>query len=257
MIRGDDLAVRKIADGRVKPHARGDSNQRTSRIAISFALSPRSSQEFLVCLPSPPLTSDDRGKLASLSYDEARAGTIRFWSNYLVRGANFHVPDEAVNELFRANLWHALRLPRRHGGSEPDVQIDLPYSNFAYDQKGTPWPVNQAIYVDYMLYDLRGYHEISAEELAGMFRNNQEANGHVGGYANWGVYTPSMIYAVAKHYLLSGNRTSFAAPHHRLSQGRRAVCFQNRGGHRPDPVTYEPPTRNTPQSWSNQGAPRG
>ena len=46
-----------------------------------------------------------------------------------------------------------------------DVKIDLPYSNFAYEQTGTPWPVNQAVYVDYMLYDLRGYHDISAEEL--------------------------------------------------------------------------------------------
>ena len=53
----------------------------------------------------------------------------------------------------RANLWHGLRLPRRHGAQGEDIAIDLPYSNFAYDQTGTPWPVNQAVYVDYMLYD--------------------------------------------------------------------------------------------------------
>jgi hypothetical protein len=41
-----------------------------------------------------------------------------------------------------------------------------------------------------------------------MYRNNQEPNGHIGGFANWGVYTPSMIYAVAKNYLLSGDRGS-------------------------------------------------
>ena len=74
--------------------------------------------------------------------------------------------EEAVNTLFRANLWHARRLPRRHGGPGPDVKIDLPYSNFAYDQRGTPWPVNQSVYVDYMLHDLRGYHAIAAEELS-------------------------------------------------------------------------------------------
>ena len=99
----------------------------------------------------------------------------------------------------------------RHGGQAADTTIDLPYSNFAYDQKGTPWPVNQAVYVDYMLYDLRGYHDISAEELAAIFRNNQEPSGHVGGYANWGVYTPSMIYAVAQHYLLTGDRAALDA----------------------------------------------
>ena len=146
--------------------------------------------------------------MLKLDYARARAATLRYWSLYLARGAQFKVPEAAVNELFRANLWHALRLPRRHGGQAPSTTIDLPYSNFAYDQKGTPWPVNQAVYVDYMLYDLRGYHDISAEELAAIFRNNQEPTGHVGGYANWGVYTPSMIYAVAQHYLLTGDRAA-------------------------------------------------
>ena len=47
------------------------------------------------------------------------------------------------------------------------------------------------------------------EELAAIYRNNQEANGHVGGIANWGVYTPSMIYSTAKNYLLSGDRAAF------------------------------------------------
>lgn len=32
------------------------------------------------------------------------------------------------------------------------MKVDLPYSNFAYDQTGTPWPINQAVYVDYMLF---------------------------------------------------------------------------------------------------------
>ena len=143
-----------------------------------------------------------------MDYAACREATLQFWSDYLARGARFEVPEASVNALFRANLWHALRLPRRHGAAGAEVKIDLPYSNFAYDQHGTPWPVNQAIYVDYMLFDLRGYHTISAEELIAIFRNNQEPNGHVGGFANWGVYTPSMIYAVAQHYLLTGDRAS-------------------------------------------------
>jgi hypothetical protein len=85
--------------------------------------------------------------------------------------------------------------------------MDLPYSNFAYSQTGTPWPVNQAVYVDYMLYDLRGYHDISTEELAAQYRNNQEFSGHVNGYANWVVYTPGMLYSVAQSYLLSRDRS--------------------------------------------------
>ena len=137
--------------------------------------------------------------------------TIKFWSDYLARGTQIEVPEAAVNNLFRANLWHALRLPRRHGGvgtATAPVEIDLPYSNFAYSQEGTPWPVNQAVYVDYMLYDLRGYHNVAEEELLAIFRNSQQPDGHLKGVANWGVYTPGMLYAVAQHYRLSGDRQS-------------------------------------------------
>lgn len=180
----------------------------TNRIVFRTDLAAHSARDILIKIPSPLVSVEDRGALLALRHTSARQDTLRFWRAYLARGAQFDVPDQAVNTLFRANLWHALRLPRRHGGEQTDVRIDLPYSNFAYDQNGTPWPVNQAIYVDYMLYDLRGHNDIAAEELATIFRNNQEANGRIGGHANWGVYTPSMIYAVAKHYLLSGDRTS-------------------------------------------------
>jgi hypothetical protein len=169
----------------------------------------RGSRRFVVKLPSPLVSSNETDALIAIDYDKARAATLEFWSAYVARGAQFRVPDPAVNELFRASLWHALRLPRRHGGAGQEVAIDLPYSNFAYGQTGTPWPVNQAVYVDYMLYDLRGYHAISAEELEVQFRNNQEADGHVSGYANWLVYTPSMLYAVAQHYLLSNDGSAF------------------------------------------------
>jgi hypothetical protein len=60
-----------------------------------------------------------------------------------------------------------------------------------------------------MIYGLRGYDDIATEESLTMYRNNQQANGCVAGYANWGVYTPSMIYVAAKNYRLSGNRDQF------------------------------------------------
>ncbi|MHC1762822.1 MAG: hypothetical protein AB9869_00740 [Verrucomicrobiia bacterium] len=188
---------------------KAETHDKRRAVAVDFDLEAKGTREFVVKLPSPIVPSAQENTLLALGYAECRADTVGFWEDYLARGASFKVPEPAVNSLFRANLWHALRLPRRHGGSGPDVKMDLPYSNFAYDQKGTPWPVNQAVYVDYMLYDLRGYHAVSAEELAAIYRNNQEPNGHVGGYANWGVYTPSMIYSVAQHFLLSGDRVSF------------------------------------------------
>ena len=186
------------------------SSSRSGSTRRSSWTSPRTARgRFVVKLPSPLVPDAEVATLTAIDYRKARTATTEFWSKLLARGAQFRVPEQAVNDLFRANLWHALRLPRRHGGAEPNVAIDLPYSNFAYGQTGTPWPVNQAVYVDYMLHDLRGYHAISAEELEVQFRNNQEADGHVSGYANWLVYTPAMLYAVAQNYLLSRDRAAF------------------------------------------------
>jgi len=166
------------------------------------------SREFVVKLPSPMVNADDVPTLEAIDYAAARQTALNFWSGWIKRGAQFDVPEESVNDLFRATLWHALRLPRRHGGQQEGVQIDLPYSNFAYSQTGTPWPVNQAVYVDYMLYGLRGYHDVASEELLAQYRNNQEYNGHVNGYANWVSNTPGMLYAVAQDYLLYRDRTA-------------------------------------------------
>jgi len=180
--------------------------QKRMDATVFLGLPASGTREFVVKLPSALVEPKDQDRLLSLQFEAARAETLRFWSDYVAKGAQFRVPEKVVNDLFNASLWHSLRSPRRHGGQAENVAIDLPYSNFAYSQTGTPWPVNQAVYVDYMLYDLRGYHSISAEESAAMFRNNQEQNGHVSGFANWVVYTPGMLYAVAKNYLLSGDR---------------------------------------------------
>ncbi len=179
------------------------------QIQFNVRLPAGGTRELIVRLPSPAVEPRDREALLALDYQASRQATLNYWNDALARGAFFEVPDPAVNTLFRANFWHARRLPRRHGEDANGVKVDLPYSNFAYGQTGTPWPVNQSVYVDYMLYDLRGYHALSAEEHAIMFANNQEANGHIGGFANWGVYTPGMLYSVAQHFLLSGDRASF------------------------------------------------
>ena len=208
----DADAAAQVSDVAVPgPGSTAERKWRTCKTRVEFevALPANGTREFIVKLPSPALAPAESARLLALDYATSRQATLEFWNAYLAQGALFNVPEAAVNTLFRANLWHALRLPRRHGGTGPQVKLDLPYSNFAYGQEGTPWPVNQSVYVDYMLYDLRGHHAISSEELAVIYRNNQGTNGHVGGFANWGVYTPGMLYSVAQHYLLSGDRASF------------------------------------------------
>jgi hypothetical protein len=178
-------------------------------LTIVESLDPGQSREFVVKLPSPLTDAESMDTLTQLDYAQSRDETLRFWSSWLARGAQFRVPDKAVNQLFNASLWHALRLPRRHGGGGADVNIDLPYSNFAYDQTGIPWPGVHSIYVDYMLYELRGYPSVAVEELLNGFRLNQDVSGHVSGFANWMMYTPAMLYASANYYLLSHDRKGF------------------------------------------------
>ncbi len=159
----------------------------------------------LVKLPSPAVLAAEVDGLAALDFVKARAATVQYWEGWLAQGARFDVPEKSVNDLFRANLWHALMLPRFRDAD----RIDLPYSNFAYGQFNADWPINQAVYVDYMLYGLRGHFAVAEEEFAAMYRSQQKPDGRVGGFAEWGVYSPGMIYSIAQNFLLSGDRTSF------------------------------------------------
>ena len=173
-------------------------------LSVRGQLAPNEAREVVLILASPP--GQTPSELASLDYAEGRAATVRYWEDWLRRGANFSVPENEVNDLFRANLWHALMLPRFRA----DGAMDLPYSNFAYGQANADWPINQAVYVDYMLYGLRGYFDVAEAEFASMYRTQQKPDGRIGGYADWGVYSPSLLYSIGQNFLLSNDRASFA-----------------------------------------------
>ena len=156
-------------------------------------------------LASPAVAADAAPQLAALDFDGSRAATVAYWEDWLGQGALFDVPEPAVNDLFRANLWHALMLPR----FRDDDRIDLPYSNFAYGQLNADWPINQAVYVDYMLYGLRGHFAVAEQELAAMYCSQQRLDGRVGGYGEWGVYSPGMLYAIGQNFLLARDQGAF------------------------------------------------
>lgn len=180
------------------------------KIAISVAgVSESESAEILLKLPSPAIPFSRRQELEATDFSKAKKRVLAYWENWIGRGASFDVPEPEVNKLFRANLWHALILPRHTRDANGKMHMDLPYANTAYGQKNSDWPINQAVYVDYMIYGLRGYEEVAKDEIAAMFQTQQEPDGRIGGFANWGVYTPGHLYAIAQNYLLSGNREHF------------------------------------------------
>jgi hypothetical protein len=160
-------------------------------------------------LTSPVVAAEATTALAALDFARSRAATVKYWEDWLAPGARLEAPEPQVNALFRANLWHALMLPRHRTDEHGVARMDLPYSNFAYGQLNADWPINQAVYVDYMLHGLRGYFAVAEEEFAAMFHTQQRPDGRVGGYADWGVYSPGMLYAIGQNFLLSRDRASF------------------------------------------------
>jgi hypothetical protein len=187
------------------------ADDRDPRLEFDCAgeLASGESRTIVFKLLSPVGSPEAVPALAALEFKESRAGTLRYWGDWLRQGARFEVPEPAVNDLFRANLWHALMLPRHRTDEHGVARIDLPYSNFAYGQLNADWPINQAVYVDYMIYGLRGHFAVAEEEFLAMFHSQQKPDGRVGGFAEWGVYSPSMLYSIGQNFLLSGDRASF------------------------------------------------
>lgn len=178
-------------------------------LQISGDLSAGTPVEFIAQLPSPSLRIAEATKLGALDFASAQQQTMDYWERWLSKGASFSVPEEAVNQLFRASLWHSMILPRHTIGADGQPHMDLPYANTAYGQKDADWPINQSVYVDYMIYGLRGYDSVAQDEMLAMFKSQQQPDGRIGGYANWGVYSPGQLYAIAQNYLLSADKERF------------------------------------------------
>jgi hypothetical protein len=183
----------------------------TSVLELKFngKLNAGETREILAKLPSPAVPAGDGALLEKINFAGARQSVVNYWESWISKGASFQVPEQAVNDLFRANLWHALILPRHRKDEKGVLQMDLPYANTAYGQKNAEWPVNQAVYVDYMLYGLRGYQPVADAEIIAMFNSQQQKDGRIAGFANWAVYSPAHLYTIGKNYLLSRDRKGF------------------------------------------------
>ncbi len=188
-------------------HVVNDSNQ--IGISVYGELKEGETVELILKLPSPAVTVARAQNVAEADYKSAREGVINYWNSWISQGAQFIVPEEEVSQLIRASLWHSLVLPRHTMGADSTPHMDIPYANTAYGQQNADWPINQAVYVDYMIYGLRGYEKVAEDELLSMFKTQQLPDGRIGGYANWGVYSPGHLYAIAQNFLLSQNREQF------------------------------------------------
>jgi len=188
----------------------GQSNDSLNpQIRVNGLLAQGETKEIFITLPSPSVPASELSKLLTIDFKKAKEQIQNYWESWQAKGAQFKVPEDKVNQLYRANLWHALGLPRYTTDSNGNPHMDLPYANTAYGQKNADWPVNQAVYVDYMIYGLRSYDSVADDEIRAMFHSQQQPDGMIGGFANWGVYSPAHLYAIAENYQLSHNNKQF------------------------------------------------
>lgn len=208
---GNIFLVVKAAENITVKAGKAEPNKNGQQVAltISGTLAEGETRELVAKLPSPAIANSELSRLNKLEYTAQKNKTIAYWEGWQAKGAYFSVPEKAVNDLYRASLWHALTLPRHTLDIDGKPHMDLPYANTAYGQRNADWPINQAVYVDYMIYGLRGYDSTAQEEYAAMFKSQQHTDGRIGGFANWGVYSPGQLYAIAQNFLLSGNKELF------------------------------------------------
>ncbi len=208
---GNILLLLEAGNGlQVKPEklsAGKDGNR--LQLTVTGSVSGSGKAELVVKLPTPSLAAVELGRIQQTDFTTAKKKVVDYWEGWLAKGAQFSVPEEAVNNLYRANLWHSLILPRHTFDIDGKDHMDLPYANTAYGQRNADWPINQSVYVDYMVYGLRGYDEVAGDEYQAMFKSQLMKDGRITGYGNWGVYSPGQLYAIAQNYLLSRNHALF------------------------------------------------
>ncbi|MEO9005357.1 MAG: hypothetical protein ABI288_11505, partial [Ginsengibacter sp.] len=93
-------------------NAIANENGQQIELTISGSLLEGETREFVAKLPSPAIAPAETTRLSQLEFFTSEKKTTDYWDQWIRKGSQFEVPEKAVNELFRANIWHALTLPR-------------------------------------------------------------------------------------------------------------------------------------------------
>ena len=108
------------------------------QLPVKVDLPASGAVELVLKLASPLVAAKDRARLLAIDAATARAETIKFWSDYLARGMQIEVPESAVNDLFRANLWHALRCHGVMAARDPGCRSTCPIPISPISRKARP-----------------------------------------------------------------------------------------------------------------------
>jgi hypothetical protein len=135
------------------------------------------------------------GQIEKASHDEYLNRTVKFWEDILSRGMEITLPEEKVNNTFKANLFYDLIARNKHG--EDYVQN---VNEFQYDQF---WLRDAASIL--RMYDISGYHDF-ARQVLDFFPRWQQPDGNFvsqgGQLDGWG----QTMWAYGQHYLITGDK---------------------------------------------------
>ena len=163
-------------------------------VRYDLSLTPGGEQTLDFRMPYQPLEQDspDIAKLRSANFDEYLNRTVQFWDSLLARGIDISVPEQKVNDTFRANLIYDLIARDKVGNSYIQTVNKFHYHAF--------W-LRDSSYI-LRMYDLSGYHDF-ARQVLDFFPGWQQPDGNFvsqgGQFDGWG----QVMWAYGQHYRIT------------------------------------------------------
>jgi hypothetical protein len=183
--RGPDNRTRKL---RIQPTTPAG----IVRYDLPLAAGGEQTLEFR--MPYEPLAPDspDLARLRGAGFDEYLNRTVQFWDSLLARGLEITVPEQKVNDGFRANLIYDL-IARDKVGTDY-VQTVNKFHYHAFWLRDSSYIVR--------MYDVSGYPDIARQDLD-FFAGWQQPDGNFvsqgGQFDGWG----QVLWAYGQHYRIT------------------------------------------------------
>ena len=162
------------------------------RYDLTLAANGEQTLEFR--MPYEPLSpeSPDIAKLRSASFDDYLNRTVQFWDSLLSRGIEITVPEQKVNDAFRANLIYDLIARDKVGNDYVQTVNKFHYHAF--------WLRDSSYIV--RMYDVSGYPDIARQDLdfvAGWQQPDGNFVSQGGQFDGWG----QVMWAYGQHYRIT------------------------------------------------------
>ena len=191
------LTLKNSHNGVFKLETRKLHIQTTTPVGIvryDIPLQPGAEQTLEFRMPVEPLAPDspDLAALRAAKFDDYLSRTVQFWDSLLARGIDIAVPEQKVNDTFRANLIYDLIARDKVGDNYIQTVNKFHYHAF--------WLRDSSFIV--RMYDASGYPDFARQDLD-FFAGWQQPDGNFvsqgGQFDGWG----QVMWAYGQHYRIT------------------------------------------------------